>query len=164
MDSHTPSPFAIFLVVASVGRVTVSIAILSRGSSSAIRSSSVLVTAPAAEPALLVLGLGSVLDVGRSGVAWQGVVTVCLGVVLVASPEPLAATRGVAVSGGGTETLLALVVAGQEDLEQDGDEEEEAGIDVRIADRIKLCGDELSTYIPMTETANTTFSSLQAMP
>lgn len=63
--------------------------------------------------------------------AWQGVVTVCLGVVLVASPEPLAATRGVTVSGRGTETLLALVVAGQEDLEQDGDQEEEAVMDVR---------------------------------
>lgn len=48
------------------------------------------------------------------------------GVVLVTAPEGLAATVGVAVSGRGTETLLALVVAGEKDLEEDGNQVEEA--------------------------------------
>jgi hypothetical protein len=34
---------------------------------------------------------------------------------------------GIVVGGGRTEALLALVVASQQDLEQDGDQEEEAG-------------------------------------
>lgn len=47
--------------------------------------------------------------------------------VLVAAPEGLAAAVGVAVIGRGTETLLTFVVAGEKDLEENGDQEEEAG-------------------------------------
>ena len=46
-------------------------------------------------------------------------------VVLVAAPESGATTVGVVVGRRGTETLLALMVACEQDLEEDGDQEEE---------------------------------------
>lgn len=61
--------------------------------------------------------------------AGQGIGTAdrSFGVILVATPEGLAATVGVTVGRGGTETLLALVVAGEQDLEEDGGQVEDAG-------------------------------------
>ena len=50
-----------------------------------------------------------------------------IGGVLLAAPPLAAAAPSVAVSRGGTEALLALVVAAEKDLEEDGDGEEEAG-------------------------------------
>ena len=49
-------------------------------------------------------------------------------VVLVSSPEGKApgCAGGVAICGGGTETLLAFVVSGVEDLQEDRDQKEEA--------------------------------------
>jgi hypothetical protein len=41
----------------------------------------------------------------------------------VAAPPTATATGSVAVCGRGTEALLALVVAGKQDLEEDGDQE-----------------------------------------
>lgn len=114
------------LIIARVGRVTIPIPIL-RTSSRGGSSSGILVASPATKPAFLGLWLGTKLDVSWGRVARQVVIAILLGVVLGTVPEPFAATRGVGVSGGGAEALLALVVAGQEDLEEDGDEEEEAG-------------------------------------
>lgn len=114
------------LDVASVRRVTVAIATGSRGSNRS--SGGVLVFAPRAKPSLLGLGLRAHLDVIGGWVAGQDIsaADVGFGVILVAAPEGLAATVGVTVGRGGTETLLALVVAGEKDLEEDGDQVEEA--------------------------------------
>lgn len=87
-----------------------------------------LLLAPRAEPVLLGLLLSTELDVGRGGMAGQSVYTPTgLGGVPLAAPPLTAAAVGVVVGRGWAEALLALVVAGQEDLEEDGDEEEEAG-------------------------------------
>jgi hypothetical protein len=54
-----------------------------------------------------------------------------VGAPLVLAAEPAAATTaavGVSVGRGRAETLLALVVAGEEDLKQDGDQEEAAAL------------------------------------
>lgn len=57
--------------------------------------------------------------------ARQGIRAIHIGVILLATPEVAATSRSVTVSRGGTESLLALVVAGECDLEHDGDEEQE---------------------------------------
>ena len=60
--------------------------------------------------------------------AGEGIIDGGVRVGLVAAPEEATATTGsvgVVVSGGGTETPLALVVTSVEDLEEDGEEEEE---------------------------------------
>ena len=120
-------PYTSNLDVASVRRVTVAIATGSRGSSRGIGG--VLVFAPRAEPSLLGLGLAAHLDFVWGWVARQGIGTADrgFGVILVATPEGLAATVGVTVGWGGTETLLTLVVAGEKNLEEDGGQVEEAG-------------------------------------
>jgi hypothetical protein len=87
-----------------------------------------LLLAPRAEPVLLGLLLSTQLDIGRGGVTRQSIyATTGLGVIPLAAPPLTAGTVGVVVGGGRTEALLALVVAGQEDLEEDRDEEKEAG-------------------------------------
>jgi hypothetical protein len=87
-----------------------------------------LLLAPRAEPVLLGLLLSTQLDISRGGVAGQSIhATTGLGVVLLAAPPLTAGAVGVVVGGGRAEALLALVVAGKEDLEEDGDQEEEAG-------------------------------------
>lgn len=116
-------PYTSNLDVASVRRVTVAIATGSRG------IGGVLVFAPRAEPPLLGLGFAAHLDFVWGWVARQGIGTADrgFGVILVATPEGLAATVGVTVGWGGTETLLTLVVAGEKNLEEDGGQVEEAG-------------------------------------
>jgi hypothetical protein len=77
-----------------------------------------LLLAPRAEPVLLGLLLSAHLDVNWGGVGGQSVhATTGLGVVLLAAPPLTAGAVGVVVGGRGAEALLALVVAGQEDLE-----------------------------------------------
>ena len=112
------------LVVAGVRGATVAIAVLNTGRAGDGGRGALLATERV--PGLLVLGLGAIqLDVVGSRVARQGIGTVRVGVVLVAREPATAATRGVAVGRGRTETLLALVVAGEKDLEENGDEEQE---------------------------------------
>lgn len=115
------------LDVTSIGRATIAIAILRTRSSGGI-GSVMLLLAPRAEPVLLGLLLSTQLDISRGGVAGQSIhATTGLGVVLLAAPPLTAGAVGVVVGGGRAEALLALVVAGKEDLEEDGDQEEEAG-------------------------------------
>lgn len=106
------------LVVTRIGRVPVAIPTRSR------RSRRSRLVAP--EPALLSSRCLAVhLNVLRSWVAGESIRT-RLRVVLLAAPPLAAAAPGVAVGWGGAESLLALVVAGEQDLEEDGDGEEEA--------------------------------------
>lgn len=113
------------LDVASVCRVAVAIARAVGNRGRGTVGSGVLVTAEAV-PLLLVLRLGTHLNVVRSGVAGQGISGAgSFGVVLVAAPEGTTATVSVVVGGRRTEALLALVVASKQDLEENGDQEEE---------------------------------------
>lgn len=124
LNKTTPTSYTATLDVTRVGRVAVAIAITILGGS----GSGVLVTTErATEPRLFILGrLSTQLDVGGGRVAGESISAAnSLRAVLVAAPETLTATVGVAVARRRTETLLTLVVAGQEDLEQDGDQEEE---------------------------------------
>lgn len=111
------------LNVASVGRVTVAIGVLGSTTASGKRGSGViLLSTPRAEPVLLALGLGAHLDFTGSRVARQGVVSRGRIGRSVAAPPTATATRSIAVCGRGTKALLALVVTGKQDLEEDGDQ------------------------------------------
>lgn len=116
------------LVVSSVGRVAVAIAICATCSrcSSGSGSGIVLVATEATEPGFFSLGLTAKFDVIGGGVSGESVVTGHIRAVLVAAPEPFAAARGISVGRRGAEALLALMVACQQDLEEHGDQEEEA--------------------------------------
>lgn len=120
-----PDKLLASLDVASVSRVAVAIssAICSGGSGTV--GSGVLVPAEAV-PLLLVLRLGTHLDIVRGGVTRKGISGAGgFGVVLVAAPESTTATVGIVVGRRRTEALLALVVAGKQNLEENGDQEEE---------------------------------------
>lgn len=108
------------LNVTGICGVAVTVGVL--GSTRAISNGSgsvVLLATPRAEPVLLVLGLGVHLDFTGSGVAGEGIISCGVG-GLVAAPPAAAATRGIAICGRGTEALLALVVTGKKNLEEDG--------------------------------------------
>lgn len=68
-----------------------------------------------------------------------------LGAVLVAAPEGTTATVRVVVGRRGTEALLALVVASEQDLEEDGDQEEETA-SVSISHFISLGAGLMDCY------------------
>jgi hypothetical protein len=72
----------------------------------------------------------AILNFTGSSVSGQHIIsTGVLGRMLVAAPKAAAlraCSVGVVVGRGGTEALLALVVAAEEVLEEDGDKEEEA--------------------------------------
>lgn len=108
------------LIVARVRRIAVSVSV------SGLRTGRVLAAREEAIRARL-FGVGTQLDVVGGWVAGEGIVDGGVGVVLVATPEETTAATGavgVVVVGGGAETLLALVVTGVKDLEEDGDKEE----------------------------------------
>jgi hypothetical protein len=76
----------------------------------------------------------SILHILRSGVARERIIHASSrkGGTLVSAPEAKAAAAiagGVVVRGGWAETLLSLVVTGEKDLEENGEEEKEAGSD-----------------------------------
>ena len=87
----------------------------------------VLVTAPQAKPTLLILFLRiTKLNIPRGGVAGQNITIVVLRIALAATSKP-ASSRAVSViiSRGRTEPLLALVVTGQKNLENNRNQEKE---------------------------------------
>ena len=123
-----PVPTSQTLDVTGIRRATVAIAILRTRGRGTSGGGGVLLPAPGAEPGLLGLLLSAHLDIGRGGVAGESVhATARLRDILIAAPPLTASAVGVVVGRGGAEALLTLVVAGQQDLEEDGDEEEEAG-------------------------------------
>jgi hypothetical protein len=97
----------------------------------------------------------------RGRVCGKHVVSVnLLGGSLVATPEASAlGAVGVSVGGRRTEALLASVVTAEKELEEDGDEEEEA---ISASANVLLHDEKENTHIPIIETAKTTFSSMQA--
>lgn len=107
--------------------------------------------------------LATVLNLTRSGVSRENIGTISdSGGGLVAAPEGTTSTSSVAVSRGGTEALLTLVVASQTDLEKDANCEEEA-ICPKLTAAHRREAEGKPTYIPMMETAKTAFSRRHAV-
>lgn len=125
-DNHTSQPPALsaqqviifnhhlprHLVIPSIGRIAIPVP------SSTLRSRR---RSLPTEPALLSLGLGAhfdFTDFAGSRVPREGI-GISLRVILLATPEHAATSPSVVVGWGGTESLLALVVAAEEDIEED---------------------------------------------
>lgn len=104
------------LVVARIRGTAIAIAIFHGGRTGSRGAS---LAAPA-EPRVLI---GDRLDISRGRMAGQGIWGGAS--FPVAAPELAAATKGVVVGWGGAKALLTLVVAGHQDFEEDGDQEQE---------------------------------------
>lgn len=119
------------LVVASIGGVAVAICVGRRRSGGLW----VLLAREEATNTTGLLRRGAHLDVLRGRMAREDVIRAGgFRVVLVATPECLTAGAvGVAVGRRRSETLLTLVMASVEDLEEDRDQEEESVVDRNVS-------------------------------